>query len=201
MCACALLWASCFPCSPLLVGHLSPSAQFPGGDCYSFSWKGERCDRCEDALVRSSFNCPCCQVSSAVFNILQLSVRWYLTCRRHPRSSPPRSGPYSGVPSSECLAFSPHLGATLKGIVAPDHLVGMTLPLDSFYPILLPPSLFHRCRSHGHSFRNICKLIPKLEPLPGKPSLRQKTIIYLWIVDWIMLFSCLKYLWDEVQTP
>lgn len=137
MCARVLLGASCFPL-------LSTPART--SEAFSFaSWRViaipflEKEKGMTDVKMHGSDPLSVAlAVGSTVSNILQLS--------RHPRSSPPRADPYcSGVPSSECLAFSPQLGATLKGIVAPDHSVGMAAHPDCFYPILLLPSLFHRC--------------------------------------------------------
>lgn len=198
MCACALLGASCFP---LL--------STPGRTSEAFSWVSWRIVAVlekENGVtdVKMHWSDPlsvALAVSSAVSNILQLSALWCLTWGRHPRSSPPKGRPLLRGPIQWMPGFLTSTWGNSEGHCGSWSPLGMALPPDSFYPILLPPSLFHRCWSQRQSFRSIWKLIPKLEPLPGKPSLRQKTIIHLWIADWLMLFSCLKCLWDEVQTP
>lgn len=166
---------------------------------YYCSWKGERCGRCEDALVRSSFNCPCCQQCCLQHPSAVSTLVPHL--REAPKILSPKGRPLLRGPIQGMPGFLTSTWGNSEGHCGSWSPLGMALPPDSFYPILLPPSLFHRCWSQRQSFRSICKLIPKVEPLPGKPSLRQKTIIHLWIADWVMLFSCLKCLWDEVQTP
>lgn len=198
MCARALLWASCFP---LLSTPGRTSEAFS-----SVSWRvllffflkrrkvwqmwciGQLLFQLPlllGVLSPPSFSCQHCGASPAEGTQDPLLQGQALT---------------QGVPSSECLAFSPHLGGNSEG-----HCGSWSPCRDGTASWLLlsnlPPSLFPRCSSRGHSFRNICKLIAKVEPLLGKPSLWQKTIRYLWIADWIMLFSCLKCLWDKVQTP
>lgn len=199
MCACALFGASCFPLLSI-----------PGGTPEAFSlasWRAiailflEKEKGVTDVKMHWRSFSIVLGVGSVVSNIRQLSALWCLPWGRHPRPSLPRAGPDSRVPSGECLAFSTSTWGNSEGHCGSWSPLGMVLHPVSFYPILYPSSLFHRCWSLRRAFRSICKLIPKLELLPGKPTLWQKTIIYLWIADWIMLFSCLKCLWDEVQTP
>lgn len=81
------------------------------------------------------------------------------------------------------LAFSFHLGAALKGILAPGHPEGQECirGVAWLLPLLNPAStlfffFFLQVLIPWHSLINICKLISDLESFPGIPDLQQKAI-------------------------